>query len=38
MFSILGFPDINHVFLVDASCENEDIEDLRKAIKKVVDT
>ncbi|XP_060603950.1 leucine-rich repeat serine/threonine-protein kinase 2-like [Ruditapes philippinarum] len=33
-----GFPDINHVFLVDASCENEDMDDLRKAIKKVVDT
>ncbi|XP_053378034.1 leucine-rich repeat serine/threonine-protein kinase 2-like isoform X2 [Mercenaria mercenaria] len=32
-----GFPDITHVFLVDASCDNEDMEDLRKAIKTVVD-
>ena len=34
---VLGFPSIHGVFLVDATCENEDMEYLRNTIKHFVE-
>ena len=36
-FIILGFPAIHGVFLVDATCENDDIDYLRNTIKHFVE-